>query len=193
MTEVQAAEIDSYCQGNAFFQSAHHGLQGIPAKMGRMGVGGGNDDSAIIRWKLPVMARISGPRRASASAHPLFSYARKRLRRGTGEGVTPAGSATPSPERAPLWTVLEGLLERRSHADDRTVPENSRRCLPPFGMWRIKNGRIPEESPVDAAIGLGLVGVLTGHPAKLLGNEILRVPELPGALVRESSECGIYW
>jgi len=37
-----------------------------------MGVGGGNDDSAIIRWQVPVMARISGPRRASASAHPLF-------------------------------------------------------------------------------------------------------------------------
>ena len=72
MTEVQAAEIDSYCQGNAFFQSAHDGLQGTPAKMGRMGVGGGNDDSAIIRWQVPVMARISGPRRASASAHPLF-------------------------------------------------------------------------------------------------------------------------
>jgi len=77
MTEVQAAEIDSYCQGNAFFRSAHHGWQGIPAKMGGMGVGGGND-SAIIRWQLPVMARNSGPRRASASAHPLFSYARKR-------------------------------------------------------------------------------------------------------------------
>jgi len=48
-------------------------------------------------------------------------------------------------------------------------------------MWRIKNGHIPEESPVDAAIRLGLVGVLIGHPAKLLGNEMLRVRELPGA------------
>ncbi|PYU86214.1 MAG: hypothetical protein DMG51_06475 [Acidobacteria bacterium] len=74
MTEVQAAEIDSYCQGNAFFQSAHHGLQGIPAKMGRMGVGGGNDDSAIIRWQLPVLARNSGPRRASASAHRFAKH-----------------------------------------------------------------------------------------------------------------------
>jgi hypothetical protein len=124
-------------------------------------------------------------------APAIFVRAQTPTRRGTGEGVT-LGSATPSPGRAPLWTVLECLLERRSHADDRTVRENNRRCLPPLGVWRIKNGHIPEESPVDAAIGLGLVGVLTGHPAKLLGHEMLRVPELPGALVRESSERGIY-
>ena len=29
--------------------------------MGRMGVGTRKDDSAIIRWQLPVMARNSGP------------------------------------------------------------------------------------------------------------------------------------
>src|SRR2546429_7906105 len=72
LTEAQAAEFACFCEGSVFFQSPPVGLQGTAAKMGRMGVGGGNDDSAIIRWQVPVMARISGPRRASASAHPLF-------------------------------------------------------------------------------------------------------------------------
>jgi len=60
-------------------------------------------------------------------------------------------------------------------------------------VWRIEDGIIPEESPVDAAIGLGLSRVLTGNPAKLLRDEMLRVPELTGALVRDSPERAMNW
>ena len=38
-------------------------------------------------------------------------------------------------------------------------------------MWWIENGIIPEKSPVNAAIGLGLSRVFTGNPAKLLRDE----------------------
>ncbi len=55
-------------------------------------------------------------------------------------------------------------------------------------MWCIENGIIPEKPAVDAAIGLRLPGVFTGNPAELLCDEMLRVPELTGALVRDSPE-----
>src|SRR5438477_11711331 len=88
MTEVQAAEIDSYCQGNAFFQSAHDGLQGTPAKMGRMGVGGWER-----RQRYHTLAGAgNGKNFRSATGigfrAPAISCPRNRLRRGTGEGVT---------------------------------------------------------------------------------------------------------
>jgi len=89
--------------------------------------------------------------------------------------------------------ILERLLEGRSHANDRAVPEYSRRCLPPVRMWCIENGFIPEKSPVDAAIGLRLSRVFTGNSAKLLRDEMLRVPELTGALVRDSPERAVHW
>jgi len=94
----------------------------------------------------------------------------------------------PSLEDAPLWAILECLLEGRSHADDRAVPENGRRCLPPLRMWYIENGIVPEESSIDTTIGLRLSRVFTGNPAELLCDEMLRVPELTGALVRDSPE-----
>jgi hypothetical protein len=55
-------------------------------------------------------------------------------------------------------------------------------------MWCIEDGLIPEESPVDATIGLRLSGVFSGNPAKLLRDEMLRVPELRGAPVWDSPE-----
>jgi hypothetical protein len=60
-------------------------------------------------------------------------------------------------------------------------------------MWRIENGIIPEESPVEATIGLRLSRVFTGTPAKLLRDEMLRVPELPGTLIRDSAERAMNW
>lgn len=84
--------------------------------------------------------------------------------------------------------ILERLLEGGSHAHDGAVPENSRRCLPPLRMWCVENGIIPIKSTVGAAIGLQLSRVFSGNPAKLLCHEMLRVPELAGALVRDSPE-----
>jgi hypothetical protein len=60
-------------------------------------------------------------------------------------------------------------------------------------MWRIEDGIIPEESSIDATIGLRLCWVFTGNPAKLLGDEMLRVPELTDALVRDSPERAMHW
>src|ERR1700686_3981561 len=101
-------------------------------------------------------------------------------------GASAAGSATPSLEDAPSWAILECLFEGRSHAHDRTVPEDRRRSLPPLRVWRIENGIIPEKSAVDAAIGLRLPGAFSGNPAKLLRDEMLRVPELRDAPVWDS-------
>jgi len=53
-------------------------------------------------------------------------------------------------------------------------------------VWRIENGIIPEKSAVDAAIGLRLPGAFSGNPAKLLRDEMLRVPELRDAPVWDS-------
>jgi hypothetical protein len=55
-------------------------------------------------------------------------------------------------------------------------------------MWCIEDGIIPEESPIETAIGLRLSRVFTGNPAELLCDEMLRVPELTGALVWDSLE-----
>ena len=77
--------------------------------------------------------------------------------------------------------------------DDRAVPENSRRSLPPIRMRCIKNGIIPEESAADATIGLRLPGVFNGNSAKLLRDEMLGVPELTGALVWDSPERAMNW
>jgi hypothetical protein len=55
-------------------------------------------------------------------------------------------------------------------------------------MWSIENGIIPEESAVNAAIGLRLPLVFIGKLAELFRYEMLRVPELTGALVRDSPE-----
>jgi hypothetical protein len=90
--------------------------------------------------------------------------------------------------RATSRAILERFLEGGRHADDRTVPENDGRRFPPVHMWRKENGSIPVESPVEAAIGLWLSPVFRCHPAKLFCDEMLRVPELPGALVRDSGE-----
>ncbi len=87
--------------------------------------------------------------------------------------------------------ILERLLKGRSYANDRAVPESGRRCPPPVRMRCIENGFIPEESPVDATIGFRLSRVFTGDSAELLSDEMLRVPELTGALVRDSAERGV--
>ena len=55
-------------------------------------------------------------------------------------------------------------------------------------MWRIEDGIIPEESPIETAIGLRLPLVFIGKLAELFRCEVLRVPELTGALVRDSPE-----
>jgi hypothetical protein len=60
-------------------------------------------------------------------------------------------------------------------------------------MWWIENGIIPEKSSADATPGLRLSGVFTGKPAELLRDEMLRVPELPGALVWDSPERAMHW
>ena len=77
--------------------------------------------------------------------------------------------------------------------DDRAVPENSRRSLPPLRMRWVENGIIPEESAADATIGLRLPGVFNGNSAKLLRDEMLRVPELTGPLVWDSPERAMNW
>ena len=68
MADIQTAEIDPHCQGNAFFQSAHDSLHETPHCLAqnwedRCRYG---NDTAIIRVLLPVLAEISGPRWASA-------------------------------------------------------------------------------------------------------------------------------
>jgi hypothetical protein len=60
-------------------------------------------------------------------------------------------------------------------------------------MWCIENGVIPEESAADATIGLRLPGVFNSNSAKFLRDEMLRVPELTGALVRDSPERAMNW
>jgi hypothetical protein len=59
-------------------------------------------------------------------------------------------------------------------------------------VWCIQNGLIPEDSLLDAAIGPRLSRVFLGNPKKLLCDEMLRVPELPGALIRDSAEGAMY-
>lgn len=89
--------------------------------------------------------------------------------------------------------ILKRLLESRSHANDRAVPENGRGCLPPLCMWCKENGLIPEKPPVDAAIGLRLSRVFTLNSAQLFCDEMLRVPKLSGALVGDSRQRPIHW
>jgi hypothetical protein len=60
-------------------------------------------------------------------------------------------------------------------------------------MRCIKNGLIPEESAADATIGLRLPGVFNGNSAELFRDEMLRVPELTGALVWDSPERAMNW
>jgi hypothetical protein len=55
-------------------------------------------------------------------------------------------------------------------------------------MWCIENGIIPEESPIETAIGLRLPWVFIGKLAEIFRHEMLRVPELTGALVWDSPE-----
>jgi hypothetical protein len=53
MANVQTAEIDSYGQGNAFFQAAGDSLHQTPhglTQNGLVGVGGGNDKQIIRPW-----------------------------------------------------------------------------------------------------------------------------------------------
>jgi len=60
-------------------------------------------------------------------------------------------------------------------------------------MRWIKNRIIPEESAVDATPGLRLSRVFTGKPDELLRDEMLRVPELTGALIGDSPERAMNW
>jgi hypothetical protein len=60
-------------------------------------------------------------------------------------------------------------------------------------MCWIENGIIPEESPVDAAVGLRLAADFTSRPAELLRDEMLRVPELTDAVIRDSPERAMNW
>jgi hypothetical protein len=55
-------------------------------------------------------------------------------------------------------------------------------------VWRIEDGVIPEKSAVGAALRLRLPGAFSSNPAKLLRDEMLRVPELTGTLVWDSPE-----
>ncbi len=57
--DIKTAEIDSYGEGNAFFQTVRNGLHETPhglTQNGLVGVGGGND-SDIIRLSWPDLAR----------------------------------------------------------------------------------------------------------------------------------------
>jgi len=60
-------------------------------------------------------------------------------------------------------------------------------------MCGIENGIIPEEAPVDAAVGLRVAADFTGKPAELLRDEMLRVPELTDALIWDSPERAMNW
>jgi len=97
-------------------------------------------------------------------------------------------SATPSPEGKASRTILECLLQGRTDADDRAIPESSRGSLPPPRALWIENRVIPEDTVVGAASGLRLFRVFTSNSKKLFCDEMLRVPELAGALVRDSGQ-----
>ena len=55
--------------------------------MGRMGVGTRKDDSAIIRWQLPVMARNSGPHGDHAISEDDLRRSEKELQKLTDQFV----------------------------------------------------------------------------------------------------------
>ena len=82
MADIQAAEIDSHCQGNAFFQSARDGSHERPPLSCANWEDGCRDgnDTAIIRLVLLAMAEISDPRWHRLPKR-LLDYARlRRLR-----------------------------------------------------------------------------------------------------------------
>ena len=64
MADIQAAEIDSHCQGNAFFQSARDcSHERSPRSCANWEDGCRDEnDTAIIRLELLAMAKISDPR-----------------------------------------------------------------------------------------------------------------------------------
>jgi hypothetical protein len=93
VTDIETAEIDSYSQGNAFFQSAGDGLHETPhglAQYGLVDVGGGNDKN-IIRLPGPDAREIQGSRRVSASDNSdITRVLAKRIHTST------AGLSTPT-------------------------------------------------------------------------------------------------
>lgn len=89
--------------------------------------------------------------------------------------------------------ILEGFLQGAGNADDLAVPENWQGFLSPLRARRKQNGVVPEKSIVDAAIGFQHRRILIRKPAELSRNEMLRVPELLGALVRDSGERAPNW
>jgi hypothetical protein len=67
LADIEAAEIHSNCQGNAFFQPARDSLHETPRSLAQNwedGCRGGND-RAIIRQPRPLLAEIAGPREAN--------------------------------------------------------------------------------------------------------------------------------
>ena len=82
----------------------------------------------------------------------------------------------------------EGLFEGRDNFVDGAVPKDRKRSVFPSGAWRKEKRLVPVKSFLDATIRL-LAWLSVGEFFQLRGYEVLRVPELADAIVRESGEC----
>ena len=97
-----------------------------------------------------------------------------------------------------LYREFSGLasnsfLQTRNDSKNRAIPENGRRRIFPALALAVENHVIPEESFLHAAVWLGVRRLLLCGFLQRLSDQVLRIPELQCAQVRNSRERASAW